>query len=126
MEEPGIYINTEGRAQYIEHLINMENLNNRSIWSILQIIFSKINLTSTKKIRNALLKDYPLTFNTKYNSIFKQKINLFGKTMTQKSLNKPFISFIENFYLNDPISKNSPIMGKTSFMLRQKKNFLKK
>jgi len=132
IEETGIYMNTEGRAQTFEFLKRYE-LKNKSVWSIIQKMFINSNTflsvyffkETMKEIQSDLINNTPLFLNKKKFSLdfYSKKIPFIIKNL---NFNKPFNEFIENYYLNDPISKNSSIMGKTSFYLRYNQNFKQK
>ena len=101
-------------------LIKTHSLEN--IFTALCYQMSKI---ATYRWRNSLSYFYselPISFIK--NNIFRHNIYSFEFASYIRIVSSPFYRTIHNYYLNDPISKNSPTRGECSLFLGQESNFI--
>jgi len=130
-EESGTYVNTENRVQIHEKVLQNEYKNVRSLWACTNVYMRQSRFITNfmfyktrKELVQSFYKKYGLTRNYKYNSSIFDRKSFFTAKYNPKAINNLFYQQIENFYLNDPITKNSVVMGQSSLNLRNKKNFL--
>lgn len=129
-EESGLYLNSENRVQNSEQVVS--KLFGKPAWALFGMLSDlsykankviDLKYTEKTKLKKTILKDFGVKLNIKTNSKFYNKNIKFNKVKINK-FKYILKSNVENFYLNDPITKNSIVLSKSSITLRNKKNFI--
>ncbi len=120
-EKTGIYVNTEGRAQFAERAIFPPG-DAREDWSILRalsdVLGAKLPYDSLGQLRAAIAAAHPAL--VKFDGIeAADPAPLTGLAAVVGSLDKaPFGSGVEDFYLTNPIARASRTMAECSALAR--------
>jgi NADH-quinone oxidoreductase subunit G len=110
-EKNAIYVNTEGRVQLAQRAVFPPG-DAREDWAILRALSehlgAPLGFDTQEALRESLRTAHPgfLAIDT----VEHGKWNAFGKT--GKMTREPFVSPIANFYMTDPISRNSETMAR--------------
>lgn len=131
-ESRNSYLNVERRLQISEKVANTAYP--QPGWALMYIIgdyeatpFKTKNMRfeSKQDLYNTIVKSYGLNRNKKYRSVFSNKKYFLKKYVANRfNLSYNFNTNVENFYLNDPFTKNSKVMGRAASSLRCTKNFI--
>lgn len=129
LEESGSYLNTQLKLQISEKLINNENKKIKPAWSIFcmlkqhhSFLFSNLNTSRYINIRKFLYKKYIFNKIQTSTHMIESTLKIKSKFFPNKK-QQIFNQNIENYYLDDIITKNSSTMGSISYTLN-KQNFL--
>jgi NADH-quinone oxidoreductase subunit G len=124
-EKPGIYVNTEGRAQLCEAAVSPPG-EAREDWRILRALSEALGHTlpydSLDQLRQRLVQQHP-TF-AAIDQIEPAPWQAFGPSGRQRKMDPaPFTSPITNFYMTDPISRASETMAEctATFLAAERK-----
>ena len=131
-EEFNSIINTERRLQFSEQV--KKSKINSPTWALLFLIGNYLNpgfqqkylqITSKKLLLKSILTQYGLNENHKIISLFCHNKEKKFININKNNIYYNFTNIIENYYLTDPITRNSKIMGQSSTKLRMEQNFIK-
>ena len=118
-EKPGIYVNTEGRAQLAQRAIFPKG-EAKEDWAILralsELVGSKLPYDSLEQLRARLMADHPSVGQVDYApgaaSAGSLDFSAFGAAGSVGDA--PFASPVEDFYLTNPIARASVTMAECS------------
>ncbi len=110
-EKNAIYVNTEGRPQRAQQAV-FPPLEAREDWKIIRalsgVLMKPLPFDTLTQLRAKMIEACPLL--GEIGHVAKAEWKTFGKT--GEFLSKDFTPVIENFYMNDVISRASPTMAK--------------
>ena len=118
-EKEGIYVNLEGRPQ-ISRQVKVPISGVRNCWSFFNSLSRHLNMSTDYEnlndVRSVMFKKFPHLSNI---SLVPQN-NIAKLKKTHTKFSKDFInSSIENFYMTDSVSRNSPTMSSCSSQIKR-------